>query len=291
MARKSGRGKAKGGGAGKARQYVRDNSGRFASSPGGGGKKAAAKPKAKPAAKTPAKPKAPPKTTTARGRARTKAAEARKALKAGAGTKAARSLAIAQKAADYYKATGTGTKRKPARAAAKPAAKPAAKSAAKLAAAPKAAKPRAAAKPAGGRQSTKVDLSDAGFTRRLSRAKSKLKQAESEFEARGSSIYDTKARNRVSILQSAVDSLSFARKTVRNNTVPANKIKTTDQAIIQNYNNQLAAVKRRSASTPMGTRGSTAPKLTRSGKAAATRAKNKAAREAEQRKRWERSRR
>lgn len=62
-------------------------------------------------AKPPSKPKAPPKTTTARGRARTAETRARAAVKAGGGLRAARSLAVAQRARDWYKATGTGTKR------------------------------------------------------------------------------------------------------------------------------------------------------------------------------------
>lgn len=52
-----------------------------------------------------------PKTTTARGRARTAETRARAAVKAGGGTKAARSLAVAQRARDWYKATGSGTRR------------------------------------------------------------------------------------------------------------------------------------------------------------------------------------
>lgn len=104
----------------------RDASGRFASAGGGGsggkgkGKggasskakpKPAAKPKATAKPKTPAKPKAPARTTTARGRARTAETRARAAVKAGGGRKAARSLATAQRARDWYKATNTGTKR------------------------------------------------------------------------------------------------------------------------------------------------------------------------------------
>lgn len=140
-------------------------------------------------------------------------------------------------------------------------------------------------------RASKVDLTDTGFTRRLGRAKALLRRAKAAYEARGSSIYDTAARRRVATLQSAVDTLSYARKTVRNNTVPASNIKTTDRTIIDSYNKQLAATKRRAASTPLGGRSTTAPKLTRSAKAAATRAKNKAAKEAEQRRRWEQSRR
>lgn len=52
-----------------------------------------------------------PKTTTARGRARTAETRARSALKAGGGARAARSLAVAQRARDWYKATGSGTRR------------------------------------------------------------------------------------------------------------------------------------------------------------------------------------
>lgn len=141
-------------------------------------------------------------------------------------------------------------------------------------------------------KASKVDLTDAGFTRRLGRAKASLQRAKAAYEARGSSVYDTAARRRVATLQSAVDTLSYARKTVRNNTVPASKIsKAADKALVDNYNRQLAATKRRAASTPLGGRRTTAPKLTRSEKAAATRAKNKAAKEAEQRRRWEQSRR
>lgn len=64
---------------------------------------------AKPAA--PTSPKATPKTTTARGRARTAETRARAAVRSGGGTRAARSLATAQRARDWYKATGSGTKR------------------------------------------------------------------------------------------------------------------------------------------------------------------------------------
>lgn len=63
--------------------------------------------KAKPAAT----PKTLPKTTTARGRARTLETRARSAVKAGGGLRAARSLAIAQRARDWYKASGSGTRR------------------------------------------------------------------------------------------------------------------------------------------------------------------------------------
>lgn len=79
-----------------ARTYRRDSKGRFAGGGGGGRKKAAGK---------------TPKTTSARGRAQTAERKASKALKAGGGTKAAKSLATAQRARDYYKATGTGKKR------------------------------------------------------------------------------------------------------------------------------------------------------------------------------------
>ena len=106
---------------------------------------AKAKPQAsKPAATAPTKPtkaraaakpaaaKAPPKTTTARGRARTNATAARQKLKAGGGTRAARSLATAQRAADFYKATNSGKKRSPNRSAgAAPAKATASKAAAK----------------------------------------------------------------------------------------------------------------------------------------------------------------
>lgn len=71
--------------------------------------------------KPPSKPKAPPKTTTARGRARTAETRARAAVKAGGGTKATRSLAVAQRARDWYKSTGTGTKRSKTRSYAAPA--------------------------------------------------------------------------------------------------------------------------------------------------------------------------
>lgn len=85
-----------------ARTYNRDAKGRFASGGGGGsgGKSGARK-----ASGT------LPKTTSARGRARTRETAARAAVKAGGGTKAARSLLTAQRARDYYKATGTGTRR------------------------------------------------------------------------------------------------------------------------------------------------------------------------------------
>lgn len=72
---------------------------------GGAGKTGATKPSA------PAKPKPTPKTTTARGRARTAETRARAAVRSGGGTRATRSLATAQRARDWYKATGSGTKR------------------------------------------------------------------------------------------------------------------------------------------------------------------------------------
>jgi hypothetical protein len=100
MAKKS---KASGGG---GRTQARDSQGRFASGGGGGGKKAA------------------PKTTTAKGRARTAEAKARADVKAGGDSKATRSLLTAQRARDYYKATGTGEKRSATKAAAEPKAAP-----------------------------------------------------------------------------------------------------------------------------------------------------------------------
>jgi hypothetical protein len=80
-----------------ARSYKRDKNGRFSGGGGGGGKKGGGG-------------KAP-KTTSARGRARSRETAARAAVKAGGGTRAARSLATAQRARDFYKATGTGTRR------------------------------------------------------------------------------------------------------------------------------------------------------------------------------------
>lgn len=80
-----------------ARNYKRDKNGRFAGSGSGGSGKA-------------------PKTTSARGRAKSKETAARAAVKAGGGTKATRSLLTAQRARDFYKATGTGTKRSPSKA-------------------------------------------------------------------------------------------------------------------------------------------------------------------------------
>jgi hypothetical protein len=99
-----------------ARSYKRDRSGRFAGGGGGGGG-------SKGGGKT-------PKTTSARGRAKSRETAARAAVKAGGGSKATKSLLTAQRARDFYKATGTGTKRsaskssggsKPAKAATKPA--------------------------------------------------------------------------------------------------------------------------------------------------------------------------
>jgi hypothetical protein len=80
------------------RSYKRDSKGRFAGGSGGSGgtRKASS---------------SLPKTTSARGRAKTRETAARAAVKAGGGTRAARSLATAQRARDWYKATGTGTKR------------------------------------------------------------------------------------------------------------------------------------------------------------------------------------
>lgn len=262
---------------------------------------AASKAKAKPASKPTAR-RGMPKTTSARGRALTnqrRAADLVRASRGGKGlsAKAVRSVLTAQRARAFYAATGAGKKRSAVKAAGKKAtaakaaavrsrlggggsarAKVASGAARKVAKAPK--------------RASKVDLTDAGFTRRLGRAKASLQRAQAAYAARGSSIYDTAARRRVSTLQSAVDTLSYARKTVRNNTVPASKIsKAADKALVDNYNRQLAATKRRAASTPLGGRRTTAPKLTRTEKAAATRARNKAARDAEQRRRWEQSRR
>ena len=90
-----------------AKKQARDSRGRFASGGGSGGGKAT------------------PKTTTARGRAKSRETAARAEVKAGGGSKATRSLLVAQRARDYYKATGTGTKRSATKAAA---AAPAAKS-------------------------------------------------------------------------------------------------------------------------------------------------------------------
>ena len=100
-----------------ARTYKRDSNGRFAGGGGGGGRAGKAGGK--------------PKTTTARGRARSAEASARAKVKAGGGAKAARSLFTAQRARDFYKATGSGTKRSVAQGAAKAPAKGAAKAKAK----------------------------------------------------------------------------------------------------------------------------------------------------------------
>jgi hypothetical protein len=84
----------------------RDSRGRFAGGGGGGDRKG--------------KSGATPKTSSARGRAQAAERKASKALKAGGGAKAAKSKFIAQRARDYYKATGTGTKRSKVKAKAKP---------------------------------------------------------------------------------------------------------------------------------------------------------------------------
>lgn len=84
-----------------ARTYKRDSNGRFAGGGGGSGGGRRSTPK----------PRTLPKTTTAKGRARTLETSARSAVKAGGGARAARSLATAQRARDWYKATGGGTKR------------------------------------------------------------------------------------------------------------------------------------------------------------------------------------
>lgn len=91
-----------------ARSYKRDANGRFAGGGGGGGGKAKG-------GKGGGKAKAGPKTTSARGRAKSRETAARAAVKAGGGSKATRSLLVAQRARDFYKATGTGTKRSPSR--------------------------------------------------------------------------------------------------------------------------------------------------------------------------------
>jgi len=84
----------------------RDSRGRFAGGGGGGGKSR--------------KSGGNPKTTSARGRAQAAERKASKALKAGGGTKAARSKYTAQRARDYYKATGTGKKRSAVKTKTKP---------------------------------------------------------------------------------------------------------------------------------------------------------------------------
>lgn len=98
-----------------ARTYKRDSNGRFAGGGGGGGGGRSGKASGK------------AKTTTARGRARSAEASARAKVKAGGGAKAARSLFTAQRARDFYKATGSGTKRSAAKGGAKAPAKGAAK--------------------------------------------------------------------------------------------------------------------------------------------------------------------
>jgi hypothetical protein len=157
-------------------------------------------------------------------------------------------------------------------------------------------RPKGYVRPVGAKQGKakpsvpKVDLTDAGFTRRLRRAQRNLSDAQKTIKARGGlSEYDYRGKARLGRLQSAVDSLKFARTTVRRNTVT--NIKSTDKVLIENYNRQLAATKRRAASTPSGGRRTTAPRLTPSQKAAATRERNKAARAEENRRRWEQARR
>ena len=82
-----------------ARTQRRDSRGRFAGGGGGGGGGGQKKGRT-------------PKTTSARGRAQAVERRASQALKSGGGgSKAARSKYIAQRARDYYKATGTGKKR------------------------------------------------------------------------------------------------------------------------------------------------------------------------------------
>jgi hypothetical protein len=92
-----------------ARTYKRDSRGRFAGGGGGGGRKGGSSKKGK-----------APKTTSARGRAQAVERKAVKALKEGGGAKAAKSKYVAQRARDYYKATGTGKKRSAMKAKAKP---------------------------------------------------------------------------------------------------------------------------------------------------------------------------
>lgn len=133
-------------------------------------------------------------------------------------------------------------------------------------------------KKATGAKAGKADLSSAGFSRRLSRAKAKLKQAEKNYESRGASIYDKQARNKVMVLRSAVSSLSAASKRVKDSTVPPSQIKARlregKKDLVDNYKKQIGQIRREAASTAGSRRMSTAPKLTRSEKAAATRRKN-----------------
>ena len=103
-----------------ARSYKRDRNGRFSGSGGGGGGRSGGG-------------KAP-KTTSARGRAKSRETAARQAVKAGGGTKATRSLLTAQRARDFYKATGTGTKRSATRSSG--GSKPAKKATSKMSKAP-----------------------------------------------------------------------------------------------------------------------------------------------------------
>lgn len=107
-----------------ARTYKRDARGRFAGGGGGGGGKSGGS----------SKSNSKPKTTSARGRAKSKETAARQAVKAGGGSKATRSLLTAQRARDFYKATGTGTKRSATKGAG--GSKPAKKAAAKMSKAP-----------------------------------------------------------------------------------------------------------------------------------------------------------
>ena len=106
-----------------ARSYKRDSNGRFSGGGGGGG-----------GGRKGGGGGGKPKTTSARGRARSKETAARQAVKAGGGSKATRSLLTAQRARDFYRATGTGTKRSASRVSG--GSKPAKKAAGKMGKAP-----------------------------------------------------------------------------------------------------------------------------------------------------------
>jgi hypothetical protein len=116
------------------------------------------------------------------------------------------------------------------------------------------------------RNGSKVDVSPEAFTRRTRRAQKLLNQAQKEYTARGRTEFDKKARGRVNKLMSAVMELKSINRRARNQGLRPIDISRS------------------------GTKYSTAPKLTRSQKAAQTRLENKIKKTELNRRRIERAR-
>lgn len=243
-----------------------------------------------PASKSaPAKKRKAPATTTARGRALRNQRRATDLVRAGRGgsgpsKKAVRSAVTAMRARAYYAATGTGTKRsaKKAVSAAKNGKQiralgraKAAEARAKVAGRPKArvvAKP--AAKPAAQRLAAKprkVDLSTAAFERRAKATERRARKAEKELaQVDRFNPANKRIRNRAYALRSAADSYSsLVRRGAKGEFSAGYLFQSGSKA----------------------SRRTTAPKLSRSEKAAITRAANAAKKTAANIRRMEQARR